>query len=85
MILQFAHHLALAMQERFGDVAVYANSSVSLNGREPEPLIDPKVDLVKVQRSLAHSTWILPLQGKLRKPQAPHEEQGIHHHHVTGE
>ncbi|RBP47697.1 vitamin K-dependent gamma-carboxylase-like protein [Roseimicrobium gellanilyticum] len=86
MILQFAHHLAWAMSERgYGDVAVYAKAMVSLNGREPELLVDPMVDLAQVRRSLAHSTWILPLQGKLRKPQIHHEEDDSHHHHVTAE
>jgi vitamin K-dependent gamma-carboxylase len=86
MILQFAHHLDKAMQSRgYGEVAVYAQSKVSLNGRDPEPLIDPKVDLVKVKRSLAHSTWILPLQGKLHRPQIHPEEEEAHHPQVTAE
>ncbi|QIF01016.1 HTTM domain-containing protein [Roseimicrobium sp. ORNL1] len=70
MVLQFAHHLAWAFGKKgYGEVEVYANVMVSLNGREPELMIDPKVDLAKVKRSLAHNTWILPLKGELPKPQ----------------
>ncbi|MEZ0275856.1 MAG: HTTM domain-containing protein, partial [Roseimicrobium sp.] len=58
---------------------VRVNAMVSLNGRESEPLIDPNVDLAKVQRSLAHSTWILPLKGELRMPKP--KDHGGHPHH----
>jgi hypothetical protein len=34
---------------------------VSLNGREPQLLIDPNVDLAKEQVSLLPTRWILPL------------------------
>lgn len=86
MILQFAHHLAWAMEEKgYGEVAVYAHAMVSLNGREPELLIDPTVDLSKVKRSLAHSKWILPLKGKLRKTKLRPEDLGLQPHHMTGE
>ena len=83
MILQFAHHLASAMREKgYGKVEVYVNAMVSLNGREPELLIDPKVDLAKVRRSLAHSTWILPLKGELRASKQK-EQAGRAHHQKT--
>jgi hypothetical protein len=80
MILQFAHHLAWAMKEKYGEVEVYVNAMVSLNGREPELLIDPKVDLVKVPRSLAHSKWILPLKGDLPPPKPKNQEGQPHQH-----
>jgi len=34
---------------------------VSLNGREPQLLIDPNVDLAKEEVSLLPSRWIIPL------------------------
>jgi hypothetical protein len=34
---------------------------VSLNGREPQLLIDPNVDLAKEEVSLLPARWILPL------------------------
>lgn len=86
MILQFAHHLAWALRQKgYGDVEVYATAMVSLNGRDPELLIDPKVNLAGVKRSLAHSTWILPLKGKLPQPRAQHFEGGTDHPPATVE
>jgi vitamin K-dependent gamma-carboxylase len=79
MILQFAHHLARAMREKgYGDVEVYVTARVSLNGREPELMIDPKVDLAKVKRSLGHNTWILPLKGELPKPDPNRRANYVH-------
>lgn len=64
MILQFAHFLQeeyrrLGMQ----DVEITARAYVTLNGRKSRPMVDPKVDLTKVERGLAHKTWILPYSG----------------------
>ena len=39
--------------------AVYVRASVSLNSRDPKPLIDEQVNLAAVQyRRLAHNDWI---------------------------
>ena len=43
-----------------GPVEVRAEAVVSLNGRPAAPLIDPAVDLARVDDSLAPATWILP-------------------------
>ena len=40
---------------------VYCRASCSLNGRKPQLVIDPAVDLVKQTRSLWPAKWILPL------------------------
>lgn len=63
MILQFAHHLEKKMAEERGitGVEIYVDSQVSLNGREKQRLIDPQVDLTKLERNLGHADWILPL------------------------
>ncbi|MFQ5733994.1 MAG: HTTM domain-containing protein [Planctomycetaceae bacterium] len=63
MALQYAHYLAdeLAKQGH-ANASIHAESRVSLNGRNPQPLIDPHVDLAKQRRSLRHADWILPLQ-----------------------
>ena len=62
MILQFAHFLAEeARRQGFGEVEVRARSSVSLNGRRPQPMIDEDVDLAKQPRNLLPATYILPL------------------------
>lgn len=69
MILQFAHFLAERWQQdyQFENVEVRVSSSVSLNGREYAPMIDPAVDLVKVERNLWHATWILSLDKPLNR------------------
>jgi hypothetical protein len=62
MILQFAHHLRDEREAKgMKGVEIYAHTSVSLNGRRPQPLIDPEVNLAKVVPSLAPKTWIVPL------------------------
>jgi hypothetical protein len=62
MILQFAHYLADVQRREGRDVEVRANVSVSLNGRIPQPLVDPSVDLAAQPRSLRPASWILPLE-----------------------
>jgi vitamin K-dependent gamma-carboxylase len=76
MILQFAQHVAEdARREGHASVQVRARVTASLNGREPQLLVDPEVDLAAVKRSLRHATWIVPLyQPLLAGP--PAREQG---------
>lgn len=63
MILQFAHYLAeKARREGHEQVEVRAEVWCGLNGRKPQLLIDPKVDLAKQPRSLLPASWILPLK-----------------------
>lgn len=63
MILQFAHYLADRFEEQRGKrPEVYANCMNSLNGRPAAPLVDPRVDLAKVERSILPAKWILPLE-----------------------
>ena len=64
MILQFSHLLAdelSASGESRSEVRVCA--VVTLNGRPPQLLIDPTIDLASVEHSLAPASWILPLDG----------------------
>lgn len=62
MILKFAHYIRDRLEnEGMKGVEIYAHTSVSLNGRRPQPLIDPEVDLAKVVPSLAPKSWIVPL------------------------
>jgi hypothetical protein len=64
MILQFAHYLAELYKEKgYPDVEVKARALVTLNGRPPRLLIDPKVNLAKVKRRRwPPAPWILPLR-----------------------
>ncbi len=60
MILQFAHHLADELRARgHGDLEIHAIARVALNGRPPQLLIDPAVDLAAVRPSLRPAPWIL--------------------------
>jgi vitamin K-dependent gamma-carboxylase len=62
MILQLAHHLARRYAaEGHPDVTVHAIAYVRLNGREPQLLIDPLVDLARERRTWRPASWILPL------------------------
>jgi vitamin K-dependent gamma-carboxylase len=62
MILQFAHYLA--RNEPYSGprpLEVRAEVLLSLNGREPALLVDPKVDLAAERRTLGHASWLLPM------------------------
>lgn len=62
LLLLFAHYLAEEKRrEGYGEVEVRARAMVSLNGRQPQLLIDPEVDLTKKRVSLLPAPWILPL------------------------
>ena len=62
LILHFAHYLAEEKKrEGFDNVEVRARVMVSLNGRQPQLLIDPNVDLAKEEVSLLPARWIVPL------------------------
>src|SRR5262249_14739868 len=62
LLLQFGHYLAEEKRrEGFENVEVRARVMVSLNGREPQLLIDPNIDLAKEEVSLLPNRWIVPL------------------------
>ncbi len=64
MILQFAHYISKRIKEQEGyeHVEVRAKIYTSLNGRRPQLLVDPEVDLAKMPRNLKPSPWIVPLE-----------------------
>lgn len=63
MIVQFAHFLRDHYTEKDEKPAeVYAETWLSINGRKPQRLIDPNVDLAKVSMKESHNSWILPLK-----------------------
>jgi len=66
MTLQYAHRIADRLRATgHPDVRVYVDTAVTLNGRDPQPLIDPQVDLSRVRRSLLHNDWIVPLHNPI--------------------
>ncbi|HXK84814.1 MAG TPA: HTTM domain-containing protein, partial [Phycisphaerae bacterium] len=87
MVLQLAHHVAAELREQgYPDIEIYVDAWVSLNGREPQLLIDPNVNLASKKRSLRPADWILPLKdtppGRWpawpeRPPQEPQEEEPV--------
>jgi len=62
LILQFSDYLVeQKRREGYDNVEVRARVMVSLNGREPQLLVDPNVDLAKEEVGLLPARWILPL------------------------
>ncbi|HEX5886581.1 MAG TPA: HTTM domain-containing protein [Pyrinomonadaceae bacterium] len=62
LLVQFSHFLAEEKRrEGYENVEVRARAMVSLNGRQPQLLIDPNVDLAKEHVSLLPTRWIVPL------------------------
>lgn len=64
MMRQFAHFLAEKFRKESGkNLQIRVHTSISLNGHERQPLIDPEVDLAATHASVflpAH--WILPFE-----------------------
>lgn len=60
LILQMAHRIAEEYRGRgYSEVEVRADSRISLNGRRSAVLVDPKVDLSRVEDSLLAPAWVL--------------------------
>lgn len=62
MLLQFCHKFADMLRSRGAEqIEIRGQVLVSLNGREPRPLIDPKVNLAdEPRRWLTSYPWVLP-------------------------
>jgi len=62
MVLQFAHHVARDLRRAGHEqIQVRVKIAASLNGRKPQWMIDPTVDLAAQPRSLLPASWIRPL------------------------
>ncbi len=62
MIHEFARFLGRELESQgHSPVRIGVQSLVSLNGRPPQPLIDPRVDLSREPVTLGAKRWILPL------------------------
>jgi vitamin K-dependent gamma-carboxylase len=63
MMRQFAHFVTEQLREAgHGHLEVRVESSLSLNQRPRQEIVDPKVDLAAQEWSLAAAHWILPLR-----------------------
>jgi len=61
LIVQLAHHVADDFRDKgHADVRVRVDAQVSLNGRPAAPMIDPAIDLARVDDGVARASWILP-------------------------
>lgn len=68
MILELAHELAWEFHRKTGrNAEVRALVLASLNGRKPQLLIDPSVNLAAEPRLAFHRPWIVPLHEPLRE------------------
>jgi hypothetical protein len=60
MILSYAHYLRDQLAaEGTANPEIHAFAYVSLNGRPSALLVDPNVDLARVERSLGPRSWVL--------------------------
>lgn len=62
LMVQYSHYLIeeLKSQGYSDNVEIRIESWVSLNGREPQLLIDPNIDLTKQEPTIFHKDWIMP-------------------------
>ena len=61
LILELAHHIRDDYRARgHSDVEVRVDAYCSLNGRPMALLIDPEVDLARIELGLGPAPWILP-------------------------
>lgn len=73
MILQFSHYLAGELRkEGYEQIEIRARVIASLNGRQPQPLIDSSVDLAAQPRTLLPAAWIVPLRAPLPSAASRH-------------
>ena len=65
MIRQFAVYLGRKLAESgMGRVEIHAETSISLNARRSQPMVDPAVDLAATPGTWGHSPWIVPLEDR---------------------
>ncbi len=70
MLIEFSHFLADEFRRTHQlEVEIHAQVLCSLNGRRPQLLVDPKVDLARQPRTFGHQPCIVPLtEPLLAKP-----------------
>ncbi|MFM9965203.1 MAG: HTTM domain-containing protein [Planctomycetaceae bacterium] len=66
MLVQFSQFLAEEIRRtEHREVAIHAHVFCSLNGRRPQLLVDPKIDLSRQTRGWGHQPWTIPLSEPL--------------------
>ncbi len=67
-IVAAAHFFADQSRRRgIDNVEIRVVALVSLNGRKPQLMVDPELDLTTVSRTWGHQPWIVPLTEPLRE------------------
>jgi hypothetical protein len=66
MMREFAHFLRRQFESQGKDVEVRVLALCSLNGRKPQLLVDPTVDLSRQPRTWPHQPYIVPLREPFR-------------------
>ena len=68
MIHQFVLYLSERLQAEGKSVAsIRVDARVSLNGRRPQRVLDPSVNLLREPRSIWPAPWIQPLEVPLHE------------------
>ncbi len=63
MILQYSHFIAENLREEgYEEIEIRVDVISSLNGREPQRLIDPNVNLAEQPVTILPKSWIVPLE-----------------------
>lgn len=63
MIREFARFVGEGLEGTgYGPIEVRAITSISLNARPPQPMIDPETDLAAQPRPRGAAPWIVPLR-----------------------
>ncbi|TXT34183.1 MAG: vitamin K-dependent gamma-carboxylase [Planctomycetota bacterium] len=66
LLVQFSQYFAAELRQTKGlDVEIHAQLFCSLNGRRPQLLVNPNIDLASQTRSLGPLPWIVPLKEPL--------------------
>ena len=74
MLVQFAHYLTKVMPRSGPEpLKVEARVLVSINGRKPQLILDPNVDLAAEERPLGRPRWLR----EIREPLPPHEQRFV--------
>jgi hypothetical protein len=67
MMREFAHFIRRQYQQAGApELEVHVVALCSLNGRKPQLLIDPTIDLSSQPRTIGHKPWIVPLREPFR-------------------
>ena len=67
MMREFANHLRIQHARDGAEIEVRFLALCSLNGRKPQLLVDPTVDLSRQPRTLGHQRYIVPLREPFRR------------------